>query len=773
MGRIVILPVDNDWAIIYADMNILIVGGGPAGLYAALLLKKANPARDVTVLERNPAGATYGWGVVFSDRTLAAFREADYQTYQAITGHFATWESIEIRYQDEVLRCGGNAFAGLSRRALLHILQERCQELGVSLHFERELKELAQTAGRHPLTPNPQPSTFNLQPSTTGPYDLIIAADGVNSLMRQAYAQSFRPSLTPGKAKYVWYGTHKAFDSFTFIFRQNEHGLFQVHAYPFDGRTSTFIVECEEAVWRRAGLDKASEAESLAYCQELFADDLGGQPLLSNQSRWINFVIVKNKSWRHENVVLLGDAAHTAHFSIGSGTKLAMDGAIALVKAFERHDEVTAALNDYELERRPRVEALQAAALESQTYFENIKRYLHFEPRQFSFHLLTRSGRVTYDNLRLRDTHFVERVDRWFSERMKAEGGRRKDAERPSSFILHPSSLLVAPPPAFTPFSLRQVSLSNRIVLKSSTAGLAQDGRPNDAHAGQLGRRAMGGAGLVMTEPVAVSADGRMTSGCPGLYTPEQAAVWAEMVAFVHAHSPARVAAQLNHAGRRGATRPRWEGLDRPLREGAWPLLSASPIPYTPYSQTPREMGRADMERVREEFGWAAALADQAGFDWLHLNVGHGYLLGSFLSPLSNQRGDEYGGSLENRLRFPLEVVAAARVVWPAGKPLSVALTVTDWAKGGLAEEEGVMMARAFQQQGCDLIEPLAGQTTADAKPVYGPGFLVGLSDRLRNEVGMPTLVGGGLTTTSDVNGVLASGRADLCVLEWTMNNGQ
>ncbi|MFQ5614070.1 MAG: FAD-dependent monooxygenase, partial [Anaerolineae bacterium] len=702
-------------------MKIIILGGGPGGLYSGLLLKKANPAHDITVLERNPRNATYGWGVVFSDRTLAAFREADYKTYKEITDHFVVWDAIDIKYRDETIRCGGHSFAGLSRKKLLNILQARCEELGVGLTFEIEITDVTEYAG----------------------YDLVIGADGVNSLTRKTYEDVFQPDLEVGQAKFVWFGTDKVFDSFTFIFRENEHGLFQAHAYPFDGQTSTFIIECDEATWRRTGLGETDEENTIAYCQELFAPDLGHHQLLSNRSWWVNFIRVKNKVWRHRNVVLLGDAVHTAHFSIGSGTKLAMEDAITLSNAFEQHgDDLERALNDYELERRPRVEALQAAARESRIYFENIRRYAHLEPMQFAFHLLTRSGRISYDNLRLRDPYFSETVDRWYAGRSRPPAGDG----RPS---------VVAVPPLFNPINLRGLALPTRVVLSPGPAYDAEEGAPGETQARNLRGQALDGVALVLTEPVAVSPEGRITPGCAGMYRPEHLAAWKEIVDGIHAAAPARLGLRLNHAGRRGSTRPRRYGLDRPLPEGNWPLLSASALPYAPQNQTPKAMDRADMDQVRDAFVRAATMAAEAGFDLLQLHFAHGYLLASFISPLTNVRDDDYGGPLENRLRFPLEVFAAVRATWPEDKPLSVAVSATDWARGGQEIDEAVAVAGALKAAGCDLVEVLAGQTTPDARPVYGPGFLTSFSDRIRSEARLPTMVGGGLVTTDQVNTIL------------------
>jgi anthraniloyl-CoA monooxygenase len=701
-------------------MKIIILGAGPAGLYAGLLIKKANPAHEITIIERNPADVTYGWGVVFSDRTLASFQRADYKTYEQIASRFVIWDAIDTLYRGETIRCGGHVIASIARKMLLHILQERCAELGVTLRFSQEIDDLSELPD----------------------YDLLIAADGINSLARKTYAETFKPTIELGKAKYIWLGAEKVLDAFTFIFRENEHGLFQVHAYPFSGITSTFIVECDEASWLKAGLDNADEAASLAYCEQLLADDLKGVRLLSNNSKWISFPALKTQCWRHGNVVLLGDSAHTAHFSIGSGTKLAMEDAIALAGAIEQHADLDAALKQYELERKPIVETFQRAAQESQRYFETLKRYLGLEPMQFTFQLLTRSGRITYDDLRLRDSRFGDAVDRWFA------------------------TCLIAPPPLFAPLKLRETIIPNRVVLAARITCPAEAGMPNDAHLADLRSSAQAGAGLLLTPLTAISADGHITPGDPGLYTAAHQAAWARIVEQVHAQTPAKIALQLGHAGRRGGARPRAEGLDRPLRQGAWPLLSASPLAYTPRSQVPKEMDRADMDRVRDNFVRAAQMAQEAGFDLLHLHCAQGYLLASFLSPLSNQRVDEYGGSLENRLRFPLEIVDAVRAAWPEEKPLSVALSVTDCAKGGLEVDEAVAVARILKAHGCDMIEALAGQTIPDAEPAYGRGFLTPLSDRVRNEAGIPTLVGGYLTTTNEVNTILAAGRADLCMME-------
>ena len=723
-------------------MKIIVLGGGPGGLYCSLLLKKANPALDITVIERNPFNATYGWGVVFSDRTLASFREADYPTFKEITDQFVLWEAIDIWYRNERIQCGGHIFTGMSRRVLLNILQNRCRELDVMVKFETDIIEVKT------LTEN-------------GDYDLFIAADGVNSLTRKVYADVFKPNLEVGKAKFVWFGTDKVFDAFTFIFRENEHGLFQAHAYPFEGTTSTFIIECEEETWLRAGLDKMDEAANIAYCQKLFADNLGHHRLLSNRSLWVNFATVKNKTWHHGKIVLLGDAAHTAHFSIGSGTKLAMDGAIAFANAFEQHpNNLEAALNDYELERRPRVEGLQEAAKVSQAYFEEVKKYLHLEPMQFAFYLLTRSGRISYDNLRLRDPYFVDTIDRWFAASSAMSGA---PAQASHSFSLLEAG--VAPPPMFNSLQMRGMSLPNRVVLSPAPTYSANEGLPNETHLAQLKRRALSGAALVMTELAAVSPEGRITPGCAGLYSAEHATAWTRMVELIHTTSSAKAALQLAHAGPRGSTRPRLAGLDRPLPAGNWPLLSASAIPYTPISQIPKAMDRTDMDKVCDDFVRAADMGNTAGFDLLQLHFGHGYLLATFISPLTNKRDDAYGGSLENRMRFPLEIFEAVRAVWPKDKPISVAFSATDWVKGGLSDAEATAVAGLFKAHGCDLIEVLAGQTTLAAKPTYDPGFLTPLSDRIRNEAEIKTMVAGNLTTTGEVNSILASGRADLCIM--------
>jgi anthraniloyl-CoA monooxygenase len=715
-------------------MRVHVIGGGPAGLYAALLLKKSHPAWDIAVSERNPPGATYGWGVVFSDRTLTGLREADYRTYTEITDAFVLWEAIDVHTHGTLVRCDGHAFAGIGRRHLLRILQERCADLGVALHFETEV-----------------------DPAETPEADLVIAADGVNSRVRGLHASVFAPDAVEGRSRYIWFGTDKVYDSFTFVFHDSPHGLFQAHAYPFDAATSTFIVECTDDVWRRAGLDQADEAASVAFCEALFANHLGSYRLLSNRSLWLRFITLKTRRWSHGNIVLLGDAAHTAHFSIGSGTKLALEDAIALAQAFEASGDVPAALRAYELGRQPRVEATQRAAAESQRYFENVARYRHFAPRQFVFHLLTRSGRITYDNLRQRDPFFVDATDRWF---------------RSSHTSAAPAVL--APPPAFTPLRLQAMTLPNRIVVEPAPAYSATDGLPDTPYIGRLRRGLSGGAGLVLTGPVAVAADARITPGDRGLYTPEQEDSWRRALDELRLAGPGCVGLTLSHAGRRGATRPRQHGLDRPLLTGGWPLQAPSPLPWGRSSQTPRAMDAADMERVRDEFVSATRRACAAGFDVLQLHFGHGYLLASFLSPLTNQRADAYGGSLEGRLRFPLAVLAAVRAAWPAEKPLAVALSASDWAHGGHDLADAVAIATALGEHGCDLITVLAGQTVPHERPDYAFETLAHYADVIRNDARIPTIATPYMVTSNPANTLLAGGRSDLCLLrEWpTEGNG-
>ncbi len=711
-------------------MKTLVVGGGPAGLYFSLLLKKADPSADITVVERNPPNVTWGWGVVFSDETLEHFREADPQTHDAIAASFARWDAIDVHFKGQVVRSGGHAFCGLRRMRLLEILQERCAGLGVTLKFGTEVDDpRTHEAGRGA--------------------DLIVGADGVNSRVRSLFAEAFQPDIAVGTSPYTWLATPRLFDAFTFIIRGNEHGLFQVHAYRFDRDTSTFIVETDDATWRRAGLDRATEADSVAYCERLFAPELQGRPLLSNKSAWINFRRVKCATWHHGNVVLLGDAAHTAHFSIGSGTKMAMEDAIALARAVAGAGSsgFPAALAAYQEDRWVDVAKRQRAAEVSQRWFEGIARYVHFEPEQFAVGLLSRSKRVTHGNLKRRDPDYIASVDRWFAATTAAGNGDP------------------VPPPMFTPFTLRGVTIPNRVAVSPMCMYSADDGTPNDWHLVHLGSRAVGGAGLVMTEMTDVSAEGRITPACTGMYKPEHVAAWRRIVDFVHGRSRGRIGMQLAHAGRKGSVKVPWEGTDEPLPGGNWPLLAPSALAWAEPNQVPRAMDRADMKKVRDDFARAARMAAEAGFDMVEIHCAHGYLLASFLSPLTNRRGDEYGGSLANRMRFPLEVFDAVREAWPVDRPVSVRLSGTDWVPGGLEPDEAVEAARLLKAHGCDIIDVSSGWTTPESIPVFGAMYQMPFADRVRNEAGIPTITVGNIQTWDQVNTIIVAGHADLCML--------
>ncbi|MCB9753887.1 MAG: bifunctional salicylyl-CoA 5-hydroxylase/oxidoreductase [Myxococcales bacterium] len=707
-------------------MKIAVIGGGPGGLYFSLLMKKRHPEHEIEVVERNRARDTFGWGVVFSDGTLGNLEEADPESYGMIRASFVHWDDIDTHFGDQIIRSGGHGFCGLARRRLLEILQARCEEVGVTVHYEREC------AG----------------PQEFPDADLIVAADGINSVTRTQLADVFQPSVEVNKAKFIWLGTTRTFEAFTFIIRENEHGLFQVHAYPFDGSTSTFIVETDERSWRRAGLDTMSVSDGVAYLERLFEPELQGHQLLTNNSTWINFRTITCERWWTDNIVLIGDAVHTAHFSIGSGTKLAMEDAIALADAVcELPGELPRALQTYYDRRWLDVAKIQRAAQVSRRWFEEIARYKGFHPQQLVLSMMTRSKRVTHENLRVRDEGYIARFDRWF-----ADGHGAADVEP-------------APPPMFTPFKLRGVELHNRVVVSPMCQYSADDGTIDDWHLVHLGSRAIGGAALVIAEMTDVSRDGRISPGCAGLYKPEHQAAWRRVVEFVHEHSAAKIGIQLGHAGRKGSTKLLWEGYNAPLEDGGWALLGPSPIPWTARHQTPRPMTRADMDHVKADYVRAAEMAREAGFDLLELHCAHGYLLATFLSPLTNARDDEYGGSLANRARFPLEVLDAIRAVWPDDKPISVRISATDWTPGGFDEDDAVALARMLKDHGCDLVDVSAGQTSPEGKPVYGRMFQTPFSDRIRNEVGIPTIAVGNIQGWDHINTIIGSGRADLCAL--------
>ncbi|WP_339851887.1 bifunctional salicylyl-CoA 5-hydroxylase/oxidoreductase [Roseovarius nubinhibens] len=714
-------------------MRIAVLGGGPAGLYFAISMKLRQPEAEITLFERNRADDTFGWGVVLSDETLDNLAENDAKSAAVIRDHFAYWDDIAVHHRGQKMLSTGHGFCGIGRKRLLLILQERARELGVDMRFETEVGAASEYKAE---------------------YDVVVAADGLNSKTRMEFAEAFKPDVDQRLCQFVWMGTHQKFDdAFTFIFEETDKGWLWAHAYQFDAETATFIVECSQATFDAYGFGEKSQQESIEICQEIFAEHLGGHALMTNAnhirgSAWLRFPRVLCEAWSHENVVLLGDAAATAHFSIGSGTKLALESAIALSEYIAREESLEAAFGRYEDERRLEVLRLQSAARNSVEWFEDVERYLHLDPVQLNYSLLTRSQRISHENLRERDPAWLQSAERWFQEAAGVPKGAPVRA------------------PMFAPYRLRDMALRNRIVVSPMAQYKAVDGCPTDWHLVHYGERAKGGAGLVYTEMTCVSPEGRITPGCPGLYAPEHEAAWARLTGFVHAETEARICCQIGHSGRKGSTRVGWEGMDQPLETGNWGILSASALPWSTGNATPREMTREDMDAVRDAFVASTEMAARAGFDMIELHAAHGYLISSFISPVSNVRTDKYGGSLENRMRYPLEVFAAMRAAWPEDKPMSVRISANDWVgEAGVTPDDAVEIARLFHAAGADIIDVSAGQTTPEAEPVYGRMFQTPFSDRIRNETGIATMAVGNIYEADHVNSILMAGRADLVCL--------
>ena len=715
-------------------MKIEVIGGGPAGLYFSLLMKKADPSHQIKIYEQNRPDDTFGFGVVFSAETLGHFRDYDEVSYDRIRETFAYWDDIVTYFKGSKVPVSGNGFCGMSRKDLLLILHQCCREVGVEMEFQREIKSLD---------------------DLDSDADMILAANGINSWVRDEYADHFKPSFDWRPNKFVWLGSTKPLPAFTFDFRENDAGIWNLHAYQYNSEMSTMIVETTEDAWLKAGMENAREEDTVAYVTELYKDLLDGHPIITNRSMWRNFPMIRCETWIKDNVVIMGDCAHTAHYSIGSGTKLAMEDAIALFECCQAESDARAALKLYDENRRDEVERTQHAADVSLSWFENVRRYWDMDPIQFNFSLMSRSKAITYDNLRLRDRDFVQAVDKSFS----AEAADRYDA---------PHLKETPVPPMFAPMQLRDMRLSNRVVVSPMCQYCAIDGNPDDWHFSHYTSRAMGGAGLVFTEMTCVSPDARITPGCAGIWSDEQEAQWKRIVDFAHDRTDARMAIQIGHAGRKGATKLAWEGIDEPLEEGAWEIIAASPLPYLPNSIVPREMTRDDMDRVKADFVAAFERAARAGFHMAELHCAHGYVLATFLSPFTNQRSDEYGGSIENRLRYPLEVFDACRAVWPEERPMSVRISATDWVEGGTTTEDAVEFARAFKAHGCDLINVSTGQTDSSEKPIYGRMFQAPFSEQIRIEADIPTLVAGNIFDWDQVNTIVGAGRSDLVALART-----
>ena len=714
-------------------MRAICLGGGPAGLYFAISLKLRQPDADVTVMERNRADDTFGWGVVLSDETLDNLEVNDPVSAREIRSHFAYWDDIALHHKGHVIHSTGHGFCGIGRKRLLLILQERARELGVNLQFESEVKAASEYMGD---------------------YDLVVASDGLNSKTRMEFEETFQPDIDVRRCPFVWLGTHQKFDNaFTFIFEKTDKGWIWVHAYQFDKDTATFIVECSQETFDAYGFGEKTQEETIAICEEIFKDHLDGHKLMTNASHirgsaWIKFPRVLCEKWSHENVVLLGDASATAHFSIGSGTKLALESAISLAKHVSDDKNLSTAFEKYEEARRLEVLRLQSAARNSVEWFEDVERYLDLDPVQLNYSMLTRSQRISHENLRERDPKWLEGAERWFLEQAGADSNGPVRA------------------PMFAPFQLRDMKLENRIVVSPMAQYKAVDGCPTDWHLIHYAERAKGGAGLVYTEMTCVSPQGRITPGCPGLYAPEHEAAWQRLTDFVHAETDAKICCQIGHSGRKGSTQVGWEEMDAPLKAGNWDIISASAIPWSEGNAMPKAASRADMDTIRDEFVDATRMAHRANFDMIELHAAHGYLISSFISPLSNQRDDEYGGSLENRMRYPLEVFKAMRDAWPEEKPMAVRISATDWVEeDGVSPEEAVEIARMFSDAGADIIDVSAGQTSKQAKPVYGRMFQTPFSDRIRNDGGIKTMAVGNIYEADHVNSILMAGRADLVCL--------
>lgn len=724
-------------------MKIVCIGGGPAGLYFGLLMKLQNPDNDIVVVERNRPYDTFGWGVVFSDATMENLRQADPVSAQTIGDAFNHWDDIETHFKGRAIRSKGHGFIGIGRKKLLNILQARCEEVGVELVFETNVEDEIEVARKYNA-------------------DLVIASDGINSRIRNKYPESYQPDIDERNCRFVWLGTKKVFDAFNFIFVENEHGWFQAHAYRFEDGLSTFIVETPNETWEKAGIENMSQEEGIKYCEALFAPYLDGNELISNASHlrgsaiWIRFPRVICNNWVHwadvDNkkvpFVLMGDAAHTAHFSIGSGTKLALEDAISLAEHLKNDATLEQALEEYSAARSVDVLRIQNAARNSTEWFENVARYAHMEPEQFTYSMLTRSQRISHENLRLRDAEGIEQFERWFAQ----QAGMTLSAEQ------------TPPPPMFTPYALRDMKLKNRIVFAPTLMYSAENGVVNTFHQNHYSARALGGAALVMAEMTAVTPEGRVTPGCAGLWNDEQMTAWREVVRQVQQNG-ACMGIQLGHAGRRGSTQRGWENANKPLQSDNWDLLSASAIAYDQDSATPAAITREQMDTIRDAFVAATQRADEAGFDCIELQAAHGYLLSSFISPLTNQRTDEFGGSLENRMKFPLEVFTAMRAVWPENKPMFVRISATDWAEGGTTVDEAVDIARLFKAAGADLIDVSSGEVVKAQKPIYGRMFQTPFADRVRNEAGIATMAVGAILEADHANSIIAAGRADLCAL--------
>ncbi|KAF0163384.1 MAG: abmA [Rhodocyclaceae bacterium] len=717
-------------------MRIVCLGGGPAGLYFSILMKKANPACDITVIERNQPDSTFGWGVVFSDKTMDGFRQDDPQVVAEIERNFHHWDDVDVFFKGRRMVSGGHGFCGIGRLKLLQIFQARARELGVNLKFGAEVKD---------------PDDYSRE------YDLVIGSDGVNSTTRTRYQSHFNPRIDVRKCRFIWLGARKKLNAFTFAFKETPWGWFNLHAYQFNEEWATFIIETPEVTWLKAGIDKMDPDQSIAFCEDLFADMLDGSRLISNarhlrgSAAWLKFNRVLCERWFKDNIVLLGDAAHTAHFTIGSGTKLAMEDAAALVRVMNSAEgDVPTRLARYQTEREIEALKLQSAARNRMTWFEDVERYVGMEPEQFAFAVLTGSQRVGHANQKLRDPAYTEGLDRWFAEQC---GVSTPPAATPA-------------PPMFTPFKLRGMTLANRVVVSPMCMYSAADGIPGDFHLVHYGSRGMGGAALIVTEMTCVSADARITPGCTGIWNDAQQDAWQRIVGYIHANGNARVSLQIGHAGRKGSTRLAWDAIDMPLQSGGWPLLAPSPLPYIAgTSQVPKEMDRADMDRIKADFVAATRRAASADFDMVEFHAAHGYLMSSFISPLTNRRQDEYGGSLENRCRYPLEVFRAMREVWPADKPMSVRISAHDWVPGGIAPDDSVAVSRLFKEAGADIIHVSSGQVSKEEAPVYGRMFQVPFSDQIRNELNVPTIAVGNIFEADHVNTIIAAGRADLCAL--------